>query len=428
MPIFSLISKFLELIDRIQTLVNKLWIRLTEEWMFLEGKFTIIGTFVLIKVLLIVGILRFSFPISLGFDSLLQSFVSLLAIVPAISLAVMEISASSYSIKLSRIYRKNVYFWYLIVLYITVIIISIFGQLYSSLSMLNTMTTILAIFGILYIVPFFLAIMRLLEPKRAIESLGQQVKVESILSTISQKPISLIPPSGDPLYPLLEIALEAVNRMDIETLRLTLDETLKRYSKVLIALERERPGRKATAGEVLIEAKVTHQMREVIEHFLNHLRSLKSVSFERKYEQNVICLVEYFGRFCEETMNYRFIEASHGNNRPAFSWMYEIVDFGTKCLVVGFWDGSACSLRVLSELSEKAIRQRYSGLQHAIADFVKELSTNGMRIPHLPMHFVPSVALHSMSSVVVAKMKYGVYDVELNHQIEDFNKLSLEII
>ena len=168
MPIYLLIIMFLRFINRIAYSVRKTrqmgksaLRSLTEEWPFFECKLTLIGTFVLFVAILITVVTDFSFPMRLGYELLIQSFVALLAVVPAVSLAVMEISASSYSIKLPRIYRKSIYFWYLVVLYITIIIMSMFGLLYSdrtiSTTILNTLTTELAVFGVLYIIPYFLA-------------------------------------------------------------------------------------------------------------------------------------------------------------------------------------------------------------------------------------------------------------------------------
>ncbi len=440
MPIYLLIIMFLRLINKIACgarktrQMSKSALRsLTEEWPFFECKLTLIGTFVLFVAILITVVTDFGFPMRLGYELLIQSFVALLAVVPAVSLAVMEISASSYSIKLSRIYRKSIYFWYLVVLYITIIIMSMFGLLYSdqniSTTALNTLTTELAMFGVLYIIPYFLATMRLLHPEKAIQKLGQQIRAESLTLIVERKPVSLIPPPEDPLYPLLDIALQAMNRRDIELLRLALDETVRRYAKVLTFLENQRPIQKSTATEVITETMFSHKMREVIEHFLNHLRTLVKVSFEQKDEQNVICMIEYFGSFCKETMNYRFIEArASGTNRPAFSWIYEISSLGGKCSVLGFWDGVACSLRVLSNLSDEAMRRKYHGLQHSIASFVKDLFTIAMKNRLIPVHFIPAVAFESMSSVIEGKMKYGIYDINLHYQISDMNSISLEVI
>jgi len=349
--------------------------------------------------------------------------------VPSISLAVIEISATSYSIKLSRIYRKSVYFWYLVSLYVAIILISIFGLLYgrNTPTTLNTLNAMLAILGVFFIMPYFLAITRLLDPKKAFEKLGQQVKAERLVSIVTRKPTSIVPPADDPIYPMLEIAIQAINRKDLEILRLVLDEIYRRYGKVLIVLEKQRPTKESTYGEVISEVMTTGRIREIIEHFLNHLRTLEKLFFEQKYEQTIVCLVEYFGSFSKETMKYKFIEAWSGDNMPSFSWIYEIKNIGVACAMRNYSDGVACSLRALSNLSDDAIRQGYHGLQNEIASFVKDFSVETMKTC-IEFHFVPTVALQSMSMVVEGTMKYGNYDSNLVHQIEDMNELLALVI
>jgi len=93
------------------------------------------------------------------------AFIALIAIVPTLSLATMEVSTASYSVRISRVHRRNPYLWYLISIYLTVIIFSLLSLsfLEQQVPVLNATTCVLAMYGIIYLVPYFLAMMRLLD-------------------------------------------------------------------------------------------------------------------------------------------------------------------------------------------------------------------------------------------------------------------------
>ena len=136
----------------------------------------------------------------------------MVAIVPSVSLAVIEISSSSYSIKLAGIYTKSPYFWFLVFIDITVILFSGLNFLSTKIEILQTITPLLAFFGILYLLPYFKAMMRLLDPEKAISKLGQQINLDSLLNVIKHKTIGPISPPSDPLFPLIGIGFKAIKK------------------------------------------------------------------------------------------------------------------------------------------------------------------------------------------------------------------------
>lgn len=406
------------------------WSGLKEEWQYLECKITVLGTLAMLSIILTVVFTGLTFSFSPIYSHIFTSFVSLIAIVPSVSLAVIEISTSGYSVKFARVYRKSVYFWYLLVIYTVIILISAFGLLYPNTNapMLNTITPILSGFGISYLIPYFLAMIRLLDPKKAIGKLGQQINLGSLISIIKRKTVTLVPPPEDPLFPMTEMGIKAIREGDIEMLQLTLREFVRRYSQVLGSLEKVRPQADVTFGEVATEVVVSGRMQEIIEHFINHLRSIKDSTIKERYEQAVSCVIEYFNKFAKETMKYRFIEAHLGNSISSYKWIYEIYLLGEVCLYLSFWDGAASSLRALSDLSIAAMRNDYEGLQYSIAGLVKDLSISETKKPTSPKYFLPGVALHSMSDVVQSRMENGAYDFALEHEIEYMNTLSRETL
>lgn len=407
-----------------------LWNISKEEWNYLECKISILLTFIVLLVILVVIFTDYSLPILPVYSYTLTTFAALLAIVPTVSLTVIGISTSGYSIKLAKIYQRNMYFWYLLLAYVAIILLSMFGLLYSNMAtpLLNTIMFILSFYGIVYLIPYFLAMMRLLDPKKAIEKLGQRISPHNVVSIIEHKTLSLVPPPEDPISPLMEISANAVEKKDMELLQLTLAEIVKRYDANLMFLQKMRPQKESTFGDVEKEVVLTNKMREIVDHFMNHLRDLSKNALREKNERAIACLIDYFRDFAQHTMKYRFIEAFRGDSLPSYRWIYEIFNLGEECLILLFWDGAATSLRALSNLSEIALYHKYCDLHCGIASLIKNLSLDGIQSPYLPRYFLPGVILHSMSDCVQNRMKYGVYDFALAMQIEDLNQLSFEVV
>lgn len=205
------------------------WNVFKEKWNYLECKFSILLTLIVLSALLIVIFTSYTLPILQVYSYTLTTFAALLAIVPTVSLTVIGISTSGYSIKLAKIYQRNVYFWYLLLAYITIILLSMFGLLYPNIDtpLLNTITFILSFYGIVYLIPYFLAMMRLLDPKKAIEKLGQRINPYNVISIIEHETLSLVPPPEDTIFPLMEISINAIENKDVELLQLTLAEIVK---------------------------------------------------------------------------------------------------------------------------------------------------------------------------------------------------------
>lgn len=407
-----------------------LWNVFKEEWNYLECKISISLTIIALSVILLVIFTGYTLSVLPVYSHVLTTFATLLAIVPTVSLTVIGISTSGYSIKLAKIYQRNVYFWYLLLAYVAIILLSMSGLIFPNIAtpLLNTITLILSFYGIVYLIPYFLAMMRLLDPKKAIEKLGQRINPYDVISIIEHKTLSLVPPPEDPIFPLIEISVNAIEKKDIELLQLTLAEIVKRYEETLTFLEKLRPQKESTFGDVEKEVIILGKMRGIVDHFMNHLRDLSENALREKYERAIACLIDYFRDFAQHTMRYRFIEAFRGDSLPSYQWIYEIFKLGEECLVLLFWDGAATSLRALSNLSEIALRYKYYDLHRGIARLIKDLSSDGMKSPYLPRYFLPGVILHSMSSCIQNRMKYGIYDFTLAMQIEDINQLSLDVV
>jgi len=399
----------------------------SEEWRYIECKVTVIGS----ATAIIVVIFFVSTGTLLSFSDInsyiFAGFISIIAIVPSVSLAVIEIS-SGYSSKLARIYRRSPYFWFLLIIDIVVILVSGLGLLNPNIQIFKTITPIVAFFGIIYLLPYFQDMMRLLDPKRAISKLGQQINLESLLSIVKFKRVGSVPPAEDPIFPLIEIGFKATKERDLETLQLILEEVALRHKQVLISLQSSRPKREDTFAEVSREVIAEGRMREINDHFLNHLRSLKQRGLEEKYEQAVICVIEYFTKLAEQTMQFKFIESARADNLPSFAWIYEIFQLGKENLVYSFWDGTASSLRALAYLSRAAMQNDFKSLQNGVARLLTELSVFVMKWPNRPLLFIPGVILESISDVVKHRMEFGTYDLDLEHEIESMNNLSKEIV
>ena len=111
---------------------------LREELRYVECKITVVGIFVTLLTVFFFLLTENTLPFKDINSQIFAGFISIVAIVPSVSLAVIEISSSGYSKKLARIYRRSFYFWFLLVIDISVIVFSGLGFLDPEIQVLKT--------------------------------------------------------------------------------------------------------------------------------------------------------------------------------------------------------------------------------------------------------------------------------------------------
>lgn len=161
-------------------------------------------------------------------SALVQSEAAIIAIVVTLSLVAVQISASSYSPRVTGIFRKSLHLWVLMVSYIVSMIYSIIV-----LKMIGEYPTLraqqfhvngacfLGIFCFAALLPYAHKILYMLEPSNIAAELAQNLTKNSFLTEKS------------PLHDVFEIIENSVRRKDYETVRNTLKTLRNEICRIL---------------------------------------------------------------------------------------------------------------------------------------------------------------------------------------------------
>ncbi len=158
-------------------------------------------------------------------SNLVQGEVAMFAIVISLSLVAVELSASSYSVRLIDIFKKSPDFLILVETYLIAIIYGLMLlNLNKSLPNLDAYILsayCLGIFAFVSLGPYFWNTLNLLKPSTAINILAEKVTKEDILSSIRDGHKKY--DDKDPIQPITDIIRSSLMKYDYETARFGLE-------------------------------------------------------------------------------------------------------------------------------------------------------------------------------------------------------------
>jgi len=252
-----------------------------------------------------------SFAISL--EGMMSMYITILAIVPGISLAVAGIVTSAYGYKTLDIFGKDRYFWFLIIL---CIFIFVFGYLLSIFSVYDQRWLLtfqsISIVGIFFLIPYFIASIRLMRFDEIVDRYVSELKRESFLPILFQDRPALHTPGEDPFLVLRDFMVKAIDQRDLGSFNIV----LTRYTNAVIELiedicknpQEYNPKWGKTQFDELIgeessqdlwTGSTIQKLEETV--LFHHLESVKEHAFRHKNEEVLREIVVAVGRLGRET-------------------------------------------------------------------------------------------------------------------------------
>ena len=215
-------------------------------------------------------------------SAMVQSQAAIVAIVVSLTLIAVQLTASTYSLRVIRIFRDNPDMWILLSLYGVSIFYGLFalkmirGVLDSSQitilnSSLEAYITIVYALGISTFAILFLYlwnIMGLLTSETIIKRLKNEITKGNLLNS-----------KEDPIQPIVDIVHGSIMKYDIETTRVGLKAVTERVIEII-----------DSNGE-----------KEISRHFCDHLTRASRLAISREDEESTAEVIENLENFWEST-------------------------------------------------------------------------------------------------------------------------------
>lgn len=191
-------------------------------------------------------------------STLIQSEAAILAIVVPLSIVAVQLTASSYSLRVINIFKGVPSLWILIGIYIFAIS---FGLII--LGLIDTSTTaelenyilfayFIGIFSLGALIPYIIDILDLMKPITVINKLAKDITKKNILDAIEKEEYHFYREGRGPVQPLIDIMHSALVKYDYGTFRDVLEAIEKQYKFIINSEEMDYIEENSIANNLFI--------------------------------------------------------------------------------------------------------------------------------------------------------------------------------
>ena len=171
---------------------------------------------------------------------IIYAFVTLLAILPAVTLTSATIATSSYGYKTLKNFKEEPYFWGLIILFLINILAPYLCLIYNIQDLRIIVSIELTAFlSFLFIIPYFLATFNNIIFEKIIEKFVDKINRSSLLQTVFQNAQSLDIPKDDPSFNVFNMLTFTINNRDIEGFSIVMENYSKKIQNIINDLRKK---------------------------------------------------------------------------------------------------------------------------------------------------------------------------------------------
>jgi tetratricopeptide (TPR) repeat protein len=199
-------------------------------------------------------------------SALVQCEAAVFALVITLSLVAVQISASSYSARVIKLFKGMPDFWILILIYIFSIfyglaVLKMIDQDTENLKYNISISYVLGVYAFVALVPYFLNVIELTNPYTLISILSKNINENKILSSLHMGD------RNDPFQPLMDIIYASIKKYDIG---IVFDGLEAMESKINFILNNAK--------------EENDKIDEIIFQFLSHVSGLGKLAGDRRDE------------------------------------------------------------------------------------------------------------------------------------------------
>ncbi|MDF0591745.1 DUF2254 domain-containing protein [Methanotrichaceae archaeon Mx] len=315
---------------------------------------------------------------------LVQSQVTILAIVVSLSLVAMQLASSSYSSRVVDLLKNSPDFWILLIIYIVSIIIGVSILKLIQTNEINNFnlenyisnTYRFGIVAILILIPYIWNVLELMRPSTIIYKLSQKITAKRVLS------IQYIGDNNDPIQPITDIIVKSLMRYDEGTVLIGLKTLSSRITTIL-------DGRSLSGHEEIFLSEV----------FYHHISEIGFLAIQRNDQYasiQVIRNIEQVGLVAIKN-NFRIasIEA-----------VYSIRKVGLKAVEKGFEDVAIQAEISLSIMGFESIKQ---GLDQTTVQILHNLGSY-LGLKEIERGIKDIAMVHSLKAIGLYSIEQGFKD------------------
>ena len=173
-------------------------------------------------------------PINIPVETVLGWIVTLVAIIPTLTLTAAQLASGAYTYKIVSLYRKEPYFWILLIIFLLTILVGILIEMFDikdSRIILSFHST--ALFSILFLFPYFLNTLNSIGFEANVDRLINQVKREKLIPLLFETKTSLNPNIKDPTFDVRSILEKAIKENDLQAFGFVLNKFTFAYGEIL---------------------------------------------------------------------------------------------------------------------------------------------------------------------------------------------------
>lgn len=179
-------------------------------------------------------------PVSIPIETVIGWFITLIAIVPTLTLTAAQLASGAYTYKIVSLYKNDLYFWIQLGIFLLIILMGISLKIFeiSDPRMILTFHST-ALFGTLFLVPYFLHTLTSIGFEANVNRLINQVKRKTLLPLLFENKTSLNPNIRDPSFDVRAILEKAIKDNDLQAFGFVLNRFTSAYEEFLQELIEE---------------------------------------------------------------------------------------------------------------------------------------------------------------------------------------------
>ena len=238
-------------------------------------------------------------PYNIPIETVIGWIITLVAIVPTLTLMVAQLASGAYTYKIISLYRKEPYFWILLTILLLIIlmgfIIKIFN-IYDSRILLTFHSS--ALFSILFLTPYLLNTLISIGFEANVDRLINQVKREKLIPLLFEDKASLNPDIRDPSFDVISIIEKAIQENDLQAFGYVFEKFMISYEEILQDITKKpikfNPRLGPTYWDTLIGNEDSQRLwsgsaiRNLAELWFSHIQTI-----QRSASKNESILIEF---------------------------------------------------------------------------------------------------------------------------------------
>lgn len=249
-------------------------------------------------------------PESIPIETVIGWFITLIAIVPTLTLMAAQLASGAYTYKIVSLYKKDRYFLILLIMFLLTILIGISLKMFdvSDPRVLLTFHST-ALFSILFLFPYFLHTFTSIGFEANVGRLINQVKRETLLPLLFENNTSLNPNIRDPSFDVRAILEKAIKENDLQAFGIVLNRLTTAYEEILQNFIEEpipyHPKFGPTLGAGILGQNESKKIwtydaiKRLAEHWFYHIKAIQKSTSKNEYMMiELASIIDHFSKEC----------------------------------------------------------------------------------------------------------------------------------